>query len=58
MAALEGKTAIVTGASSALKLDVADPESCRRFVDAAVVALGGIDILFDNAGLNLGRGPV
>ena len=86
---LEGKTAIVTGASSgigaavtrdlraqgarvaggarrveridadvALELDVTDTESCERFVAAAVEQLGGLDILFNNAGLALGRYPV
>ena len=85
---LNGRTAIVTGASSglgaatvrrlrtagarvvggarrverveadvALELDVTDEESSRSFVDAAVKALGGIDILFNNAGLALGRVP-
>ena len=87
---LEGKTAIVTGASSgigkataralaeagvrvaggarrterleteiALPLDVMDPESCARFVAEAVERLGGaVDILFNNAGLALGRAPL
>ena len=86
--ALEGKTAIVSGASSgigastvrklreagvrvaggarrvervdadvALPLDVTDPASCAAFVDAAVAELGGVDILFNNAGLALGRYP-
>jgi NADP-dependent 3-hydroxy acid dehydrogenase YdfG len=42
----------------ALQLDVTDPESCARFVDAAVEQLGGrVDILFNNAGLALGRAP-
>jgi 3-hydroxy acid dehydrogenase / malonic semialdehyde reductase len=81
---LDGKTAIVTGASSgigaataralagegarvvggarrverletdvALELDVTDPESCDRFVDAA----GPVDILVNAAGLALGREP-
>jgi len=86
---LDGKTAIVTGASSgigkataralaeagvrvaggarrverleteiALELDVTDPVSCARFVAEAVERLGGgIDILFNNAGLALGRHP-
>jgi 3-hydroxy acid dehydrogenase / malonic semialdehyde reductase len=86
---LEGKTAIVTGASSgigkataralaeagvrvaggarrterleteiALPLDVTDPASCARFVAEAVERLGGaVDILFNNAGLALGRAP-
>jgi 3-hydroxy acid dehydrogenase/malonic semialdehyde reductase len=88
VAGLEGKTAIVTGASSgmgaaiaralgnngarvaggarrvdrieaeiALELDVTDPESCERFVEQAVEALGGLDILINNAGLGLGRDP-
>jgi NADP-dependent 3-hydroxy acid dehydrogenase YdfG len=84
---LEGKTAVLTGASSgigaataqalaregarvvggargaeriaapivALEVDVTDPESCERFVDAAVKELGGIDILVNAAGLALGR---
>ena len=86
---LEGKTAIVTGASSgigkataralaeagvrvaggarrterleteiALALDVTDQASCARFVAEAVERLGGgVDILFNNAGLALGRAP-
>ena len=84
---LEGRTAVLTGASSgigaatalalaregarvvggarraeripaqivALEVDVTDPESCERFVDAAVKELGGIDILVNAAGLALGR---
>ncbi len=86
---LQGKTAIVTGASSgigaavarqlrglgvrvaggarrverletdvALELDVTDAASCEHFVEAAVAELGGLDILFNNAGLALGRTPV
>ncbi|HUY70738.1 MAG TPA: SDR family NAD(P)-dependent oxidoreductase [Gaiellaceae bacterium] len=82
MGRLDGKTAIVTGASSgigaataralagegarvvggarrverletevALSLDVTDPASCERFVDAA----GPADILVNAAGLALGR---
>ena len=81
MAGLEGKRAIVTGASSGIgaattkalaeagarvytgsrregNLDVTDPESCRRFVDAALAELGGVEILINNAGLSLGRDPV
>ena len=42
-------------ADVALPLDVTDEGSSRAFVDAAVEALGGIDILFNNAGLALGR---
>ena len=85
---LDGKTAIVTGASSgigaatvrklreagvrvaggarrverieadlALPLDVTDEESAAAFVGRAVAEFGGIDILFNNAGLALGRYP-
>jgi NADP-dependent 3-hydroxy acid dehydrogenase YdfG len=85
---INGKTAIVTGASSgigrataralvdagvrvaggarrverletdvALELDVTDPASASRFVAEAVEQLGGVDILFNNAGLALGRAP-
>ena len=39
----------------ALPLDVTDPESSARFVRDAVAELGGLDILFNNAGLALGR---
>jgi len=37
----------------ALELDVTDPESCERFVDAA----GPVDVLVNAAGLALGRVP-
>ena len=37
----------------ALELDVTDPESCERFVDAA----GPVDVLVNAAGLALGREP-
>jgi NADP-dependent 3-hydroxy acid dehydrogenase YdfG len=40
-----------------LPLDVLDKESCATFVDRAVAELGGLDILFNNAGLALGRDP-
>ena len=39
----------------ALELDVTDPASCARFVSEAVEQLGGLNILFNNAGLALGR---
>ena len=44
-------------ADLALPLDVTDEASCVEFVDAAVEELGGIDILYNNAGLALGRYP-
>jgi 3-hydroxy acid dehydrogenase / malonic semialdehyde reductase len=40
-----------------LELDVTDQASCERFVAEAVERLGGLDILFNNAGLALGRYP-
>ena len=91
MLRLDGKTAIVTGASSGiglatarafaalgarvavgarrferlpegdafvrLPLDVLDRASCESFVEQAVAGLGGLDILYNNAGLALGRAP-
>jgi 3-hydroxy acid dehydrogenase / malonic semialdehyde reductase len=44
-------------ADVALPLDVTDEASSEAFVVAAVAELGGIDILFNNAGLALGRAP-
>jgi NADP-dependent 3-hydroxy acid dehydrogenase YdfG len=44
-------------ADVALPLDVTDEGSAQAFVDAAVSELGGVDILFNNAGLALGRYP-
>ncbi|MCS7007839.1 MAG: SDR family NAD(P)-dependent oxidoreductase [Thermoleophilia bacterium] len=44
-------------ADLALPLDVMDEESCAAFVARAASELGGIDILFNNAGLALGRYP-
>ena len=41
----------------ALPLDVTDPESCDHFVADALGRLGALDILFNNAGLALGRAP-
>ena len=87
MAGLDGKSAIVTGASSGFgaaiaralaaegvrvaagarrvrhipsevvpfELDVTSPESCARFVSAALEELEGLDVVVNNAGLALGR---
>jgi NADP-dependent 3-hydroxy acid dehydrogenase YdfG len=44
-------------ADVALPLDVTDESSSEAFVEAAVAELGGIDILFNTAGLALGRVP-
>ena len=40
-----------------LALDVTDPESCSAFVEQAVSALGGVDVLVNGAGMALGREP-
>jgi 3-hydroxy acid dehydrogenase/malonic semialdehyde reductase len=88
MPSLDGKIAIVTGASSGIgastaralreagvkvavgarrverlegdfthELDVTDPASCERFVAGALDALGGLDVVVNNAGGALGRYP-
>jgi 3-hydroxy acid dehydrogenase/malonic semialdehyde reductase len=44
-------------ADLALPLDVTDEESCAAFVGRVVAEFGGVDILFNNAGLALGRYP-
>jgi NADP-dependent 3-hydroxy acid dehydrogenase YdfG len=44
-------------ADVALPLDVTDEESSAAFVTRATSELGGVDILFNNAGLALGRYP-
>ncbi len=44
-------------ADVALPLDVRDEDASRAFVEAAVAELGAIDILYNNAGLALGRYP-
>src|SRR4029079_14038813 len=44
-------------ADVSLPLDVTDEASSAACVEAAVAELGGIDILFNNAGLALGRVP-
>jgi NADP-dependent 3-hydroxy acid dehydrogenase YdfG len=44
-------------ADLALPLDVTDEESCAAFVGRVAGEFGGIDILFNNAGLALGRYP-
>ena len=41
----------------ALELDVTDPASCERFVPRRSSSSAALDILFNNAGLALGRDP-
>jgi NADP-dependent 3-hydroxy acid dehydrogenase YdfG len=40
-----------------LELDVTDPAGSERFLKEALEALGGLDIVVNNAGLALGRDP-
>jgi 3-oxoacyl-[acyl-carrier protein] reductase len=40
----------------AVVADVASAEGCRRFVDEAVAAFGGVDILINNAGTSAAKG--
>jgi NADP-dependent 3-hydroxy acid dehydrogenase YdfG len=54
----EAGARVYTGSRRDGNLDVTDPESSRRFVEAALAELGGLDILFNNAGLSRGRDPV
>ena len=44
-------------ADLAFELDTMDGESCRSFVERTIAEVGGIDILYNNAGLALGRYP-
>jgi 3-hydroxy acid dehydrogenase / malonic semialdehyde reductase len=45
------------GTEIAFSLDITDVDSCAGFVEAAVSALGGLDVLVNGAGLALGREP-
>lgn len=48
------QTARLAGNAVPLQVDVADEPSVRAMVDAARSALGGIDVLYNNAGINNG----
>jgi 3-hydroxy acid dehydrogenase/malonic semialdehyde reductase len=54
----EAGARVYTGSRRQGNLDVTDPESSRQFVEAALAELGGLDVLFNNAGLSRGRDPV
>jgi short-subunit dehydrogenase len=41
------------GRAISVGTDVADPEACRRMVERAVEAFGGVDVLVNNAGVSM-----
>lgn len=41
------------GKALSVPTDVTDPEACRRMVERAVEAFGGIDVLVNNAGMSM-----
>jgi len=48
------------GEAVAVSGDIADPEQCRAMIDEGAMRLGGLDLMFNNAGIVLGEdtGPV
>ncbi len=48
------------GEAVAVSGDIADPSSCQAMIDKGAAALGGLDIMFNNAGIVLGddKGPL
>jgi 3-oxoacyl-[acyl-carrier protein] reductase len=49
--ALAGRIEQAGGKALAAQADVSDPQAVRRLFDAAEVALGGVDVLVNNAGI-------
>jgi NAD(P)-dependent dehydrogenase (short-subunit alcohol dehydrogenase family) len=45
------------GTAEAVTVDVAEETSCRAMVAATTGAFGRLDILINNAGINIGRRP-
>lgn len=48
---LDAMAAEMDGSALAIELDVRDPSSCRRFIDAALSRFGRVDALVANAGI-------
>ena len=48
------------GEAVAVSGDIADPAACKKLIDEGVRALGGLDVMFNNAGIVLpgDKGPV
>ena len=52
------KIAKTSGSGVVLQVDLADPSNHKRLADEAVQALGGLDILINNAGTIFSRKPI
>jgi len=57
-AGLEQTVEMTGGAAMAIEVDVADYDSCQTMVDKTVDELGGLDILFNNAGISGSRARI
>jgi len=51
LAALQSELAGRNGSLHAMPVDLGDPEACRSVVERAVALLGGLDLLWGNAGV-------
>jgi NAD(P)-dependent dehydrogenase (short-subunit alcohol dehydrogenase family) len=60
VAAVAARIAAAGGEAVAVSGDIADPGQCRRMIDEGAMLLGGLDLMFNNAGIVLGddTGPV
>jgi NAD(P)-dependent dehydrogenase (short-subunit alcohol dehydrogenase family) len=57
---IAGRIANLGGEAVAVSGDIADPSSCQAMIDKGAAALGGLDIMFNNAGIVLSddKGPL
>jgi NAD(P)-dependent dehydrogenase (short-subunit alcohol dehydrogenase family) len=58
--AVAARIAAAGGEAVAVSGDIADPDQCRRMIDEGAQQLGGLDLMFNNAGIVRGEdtGPV
>ena len=58
--AVAARIAAAGGEAVAVSGDIADPEQCRQMIDEGARQLGGLDLMFNNAGIVLAEdtGPV